>query len=72
MAALRRLLGLPAPDWTYVQRWTYAKPVGRRDEPYSLVDGVGLCGDGWGASKVQAAWASGDALGRALASQRAG
>ena len=64
--ALRSLLGLPAPTWTYVQRWSYAKPVGRREEPYSLVDGVGLCGDGWGASKVQAAWRSGDALGRAL------
>ncbi len=66
-AALRSLLGLPEPRWTRVQRWTYAKPVGRREEPYSLVDGVGLCGDGWGASKVQAAWTSGDALGRALA-----
>ena len=66
-AALRALLGLPEPQWTRVQRWTYAKPVGRREEAYSLVDGVGLCGDGWGASKVQAAWTSGDALGRALA-----
>lgn len=64
--ALRRLLDLPEPAWTHVQRWTYAKPVGTRDAPYGLAGGVGLCGDGWGASKVQAAWVSGDALGRAL------
>ncbi len=67
LAALRSLLDLPVPAWTYVQRWTFAKPVGTRDEPYGLVDGIGLCGDGWGASKVQAAWLSGLALGRALA-----
>lgn len=66
VTALRGLLGLPGPRWTRVQRWAYAKPVGRRDAPYLLADGVGLCGDGWGASKVQAAWLSGDALGRAL------
>ena len=67
-AALRELFDLPEPVWTHLQRWSYAKPVGSRDEPYGLHDGVGLCGDGWGASKVQAAWLSGDALGRALAS----
>lgn len=67
VAALRRLLDLPEPVWTELQRWTYAKPVGTRDAPYGLAGGIGLCGDGWGASKVQAAWVSGDALGRALA-----
>ena len=67
VAALRRVLGVGAPARTYVQRWTYAKPVGERDAPYGLVDGVGLCGDGWGASKVEAAWVSGYRLGRALA-----
>ncbi len=66
VAALRGLLGLPEPAWTYVQRWTYAKPVGTREALYGLVGAVGLCGDGWGRSKVEAAWASGDALGRAL------
>lgn len=65
--ALRELFALPEPEWTYVQRWSYAKPVGTREAPYGLADGIGLCGDGWGASKVQAAWVSGDALGRALA-----
>ena len=63
---LRELFGLPEPEWTFVHRWSYAKPVGTRDAPYGLADGIGLCGDGWGASKVQAAWVSGDALGRAL------
>ena len=67
VAALRRVVGVGAPLSTYVQRWTYAKPVGDRDAPYGLVDGVGLCGDGWGPSKVEAAWLSGYRLGRALA-----
>jgi len=66
VAALRGLLHLPEPTWAQVQRWTWAKPVGTRDAPYGLAGAVGLCGDGWGASKVQAAWLSGDALGRAL------
>ena len=69
VAALRGLLDVPAPAWTYVQRWTYAKPVGTRDAPYGLVGAVGLCGDGWGRSKVEAAWISGDALGRALSAR---
>ncbi len=67
VAALRDQLALPAPTWARVQRWTFAKPVGSRDAAYGLADGIGLCGDGWGRSKVQAAWESGDALGRALA-----
>lgn len=67
VAALRAVLALPEPGWHHVQRWTYAKPVGTREAPYGLVDGIGLCGDGWGASKVQAAWLSGTLLGRALA-----
>ncbi len=68
VAALRALLGLRAPTRTKVQRWTFAKPAGERDAPWHLGDsGIGLCGDGWGASKVEAAWLSGDGLGRALA-----
>lgn len=69
--ALRSLLGVDDPADTWVHRWTYAKPSGSRDEPYLLHgDGqpVGVCGDGWGAtSKVETAWVSGTALGRALA-----
>jgi renalase len=69
VAAVTAALGIDtAPEWTAVHRWTYAKPVGPREEPYGLLDGIGLCGDGWHApSKVESAWSSGDALGRALA-----
>jgi len=67
--AVAAVLGIDAePDWTHVHRWSFAKPAAPRAEPFSLVEGVGLCGDGWAApSKVQSAWLSGDALGRALA-----
>ena len=67
VAAMRALLDLPDPGWTFVQRWTYAKPVGERAAQFWLNDGVGLCGDGWGAPKVEAAWRSGRLLGEALA-----
>ncbi|MCW2623029.1 MAG: NAD/FAD-dependent oxidoreductase-like [Frankiales bacterium] len=72
VTALREVLDLPEPGWTRVQRWTYAKPVGERAAPYGLVGPedaptFGLCGDGWGASKVEAAWLSGHLLGRCLA-----
>lgn len=69
VAALTGLLALPAPTWAQVQRWTYAKPAGPRDEPFHLGPEVGLCGDGWGASKVEAAWLSGTALGEALSAR---
>ena len=74
VAAVRAVLGIDDdPAWTHVHRWTYAKPAAPREEPYSLVDGVGRCGDGWSApSKVESAWLSGDALGRALAASLAG
>lgn len=63
-------LGIGAPEELLrVQRWTYAKPVGPREEQFFLSDrGIGLCGDGWGASRVEAAWLSGTALGQALSS----
>ena len=66
VAALRPVLGVGEPAWTYVQRWTFAKPAGPREELFHLADGIGLCGDGWGASKVEAAWLSGTRLGEAL------
>jgi renalase len=68
-AAVARVLGLDAtPAWTEVHRWTFARPVDPRPEPYGLLDGIGACGDGWAApSRVEAAWTSGTALGRALA-----
>jgi predicted NAD/FAD-dependent oxidoreductase len=68
-AALTALLSLPAPAATHLQRWTYAKPADGREEPFFLGDArVGLCGDGWGASKVEAAWLSGTQLGEQLLS----
>ena len=69
LAAVRRVLGIGIdPEWTHVHRWSYAKPAEPRDEPFSLTDSIGLCGDGWAApSKVESAWRSGDALGSALA-----
>ena len=66
LRTLRTLLDLPAPQWTFLQRWTYPQPVGVREAPFWLADGVGLCGDGWGAAKVEAAWRSGTLLGEAL------
>ena len=65
--ALRGVLGVAEPVWSRVQRWTFAKPAGPREEQFHLSSGIGLCGDGWGASKVEAAWLSGHRLGEALA-----
>jgi predicted NAD/FAD-dependent oxidoreductase len=69
VAAVRSALGIgEEPAWTEVQRWTFARPAAPREEPFGLVDGIGLCGDGWHApAKVESAWRSGTALGRALA-----
>ncbi|MBJ7450701.1 MAG: NAD(P)-binding protein [Blastococcus sp.] len=69
VAAVRAALGIDEePAWTEVQRWTFARPAAAREEPFGLVDGIGLCGDGWHApAKVESAWSSGTALGRALA-----
>lgn len=73
LRAVRRLLDLGAPEDVHVHRWTFARPTGRREEPFALVEGdrpVGVCGDGWGeAPKVETAWLSGVRLGRALAAR---
>jgi renalase len=68
-AAVRALLGIDAdPGWSHAHRWSFAKPAAPREAPFALADGIGRCGDGWCApSKVESAWRSGDALGRALA-----
>jgi renalase len=67
-AAVGRALGIDVPPaWTAVHRWTYARPTEPRSEPFGLADGIGVCGDGWSApSRVESAWTSGTALGRAL------
>lgn len=69
VAAVRSALGIgEEPEWTEVHRWTFARPEAPREEAFALVDGIGLCGDGWHApARVESAWSSGTALGRALA-----
>ena len=72
--ALASLLDAPEPAQTRIQRWTFAKPTGDRPEPFHLSPAgsglVGVCGDGWGeTSKVETAYLSGAALGRALAAR---
>ena len=71
VAGVRAAAGLGEPvEVQHVQRWTYAKPVGTREASYFLGEQrVGLCGDGWGASKIEAAWASGTALAKAVLAQ---
>ena len=68
VAAVCRVLGTDVPPvWTHVHRWTFAKPAAPREQPFSLVDRVGVCGDGWSApSKVESAFVSGHLLGQAL------
>jgi renalase len=67
-AAVGRALGIDAPPvWTAVHRWTFARPVEPRPEPFGLADGIGVCGDGWSApSRVESAWTSGHLLGAEL------
>ena len=71
--AVRAVLGVQgAPAWTRLQRWTYARPTQPREAACFLGPAkVGLCGDGWGSPRVETAWTSGDALGRALCEQLA-
>lgn len=70
-AEVHRLLGLdPAarPLWSHAHRWTFAKAGTTHPEPFVLRGQVAVCGDAWGGrSSVPTAWASGDALGRAIA-----
>lgn len=69
VAATRRLLGIGAePDSVRAHRWTFARPERPTGEPFLRTPGLSFCGDAWGeAAAVRTAWASGDALGRALA-----
>lgn len=70
--ALRELLGVGEPQWTYAHRWRFAAPAGSREATFAFDGGIGLAGDGWGRSRVEAAWRSGTDLGQALARQRGG
>jgi renalase len=69
--AVRRLLSLTdAPVRSFAHRWTFARPAAQHPEPFVLSDRIGVCGDAWGERvSVAAAWASGDALGRAIAAR---
>lgn len=72
VAALRRVLDLPEPESHLVKRWSLARPVGEREQPF-LLEGpaaglLGVCGDGWGPTpKVEGAYLSGHRLGEELA-----
>ena len=76
VAGVRRVLGIrDYPAWVDAHRWTYAKPLTAHEDPFWLSpDGlVGVAGDVWAAGpRVEAAWLSGTALGRALASRMSG
>ena len=68
--ALRSRLEIPtAAAYANVHRWSFARPTKQRDDPYFLgEEGLGVCGDGWhGKSRVEGAYLSGRALGRAIA-----
>ncbi len=73
-AEVRALLGIDPSirtSWSHAHRWTFARATATHPEPYALHENVGICGDAWGGrSSVATAWASGDALGRAIAARR--
>ncbi len=67
--ALRDLLGVGDPLWTHAHRWRFAAPAASRDATFAFDGGIGFAGDGWGRSRVEAAWRSGTDLARALANR---
>lgn len=72
LAELAAVLGISVePDWAQVKRWGVARPAAERPEPFHLGPAmVGLAGDGWhGRPRVEAAFLSGRALGRELATR---
>jgi renalase len=74
LAALTGILGVDvAPEWSRVQRWSFAHPASSRDRTHHLGDdGVGLCGDSWSdRPRVEAAWLSGTELGDAIVARLA-
>ena len=72
-AALCAALDLPRPVWAATHRWSFARPQLERDESFHLGPArIGLAGCGWGSPRVETAFLSGRALGRALAERLAG
>jgi predicted NAD/FAD-dependent oxidoreductase len=72
LAALRALLGVGDPQWTYAHRWRFAAPAAQRDATHWFGDGIGLACDAWGRSRVEAAWRSGTDLARAIVADPSG
>jgi predicted NAD/FAD-dependent oxidoreductase len=71
--AVRDLFGLGAPaESVHVHRWSHAQPA-RPDSAATFhdADGVLLAGDAFGRPRVQTAWRSGRAAGRAVAARLA-
>ena len=69
LASLGRLTGAAEPDWFTVKRWSLARPLAARPEACSFDGVLGRAGDAWaGGPRTEAAWVSGTALGRAIAS----
>lgn len=70
IAATRRVLGIEElPVWSWAHRWSLARPMSGLDAEYWIHPElpIGLAGDTWaGGPRVEAAWLSGRALGRAL------
>ncbi|MEO6881372.1 MAG: FAD-dependent oxidoreductase [Mycobacteriaceae bacterium] len=67
LAALPEVLGSELDvAWTHPHRWGMARPAQNREATHWWGGKVGLCGDGWGRSKVGTAWDSGTALGTAI------
>jgi predicted NAD/FAD-dependent oxidoreductase len=70
LGELSSVLGVPLdPVHVFAKRWSLAKPLNARPEPFWLgSERIGLCGDRWhGPSRIESAYLSGRALGRALA-----
>ena len=66
--AERIVLPLPPVAVAEAHRWRYARVTQPLGEPclFDAADGLGLCGDWCLDARVEAAWQSGDALGRRL------
>ena len=56
------------PESTSMQRWSFARPTGNREQRYFLGEqGIGFCGDSWSEKpRVEAAYLSGVALAEAV------
>ncbi len=72
LAALQDLVGddLPSVHHIAAHRWRFARPSAPHlGSTYLLETGVGVCGDGFGAGRVEAAWTSGRDLASALVAE---